>query len=327
LLALHDHLAQPATARLAVALELLGSDRSLLHVVWGDQTSDGRRFLISELLEGETLERYARGDEVLPDDAVAQVGIELLDALIAIHPDTQRIGELGQSDPLTEEEWAELQRLREHGFVHRDIKPANLMLTPTGLKIVDFNIASRVGDPVFTTSGTPQYMPPDVDLTEWSPSADLYAAGIVLYELTCRVHPYADSETAARARPVDPRVHREDLREEIALTLLRACAPSSQERFATAREMKESWEESTVSLFRARDDFAPGVAPMDKHASKSRGREHETNEGACDVVQVHEDELRGVSNVGAGWPAVLSCNRDGGVWPAFCERATPAEVV
>ena len=57
--------------------------------------------------------------------------------------------------------------LSEHGLVHRDIKPRNVILTRTGAKLLDFKIASRVGDPVRTHSGTPPYQPPDADLTRW----------------------------------------------------------------------------------------------------------------------------------------------------------------
>ena len=38
--------------------------------------------------------------------------------------------------------------MRENALVHRDIKPQNIMLTRSGAKLLDFNIASRVGDPV-----------------------------------------------------------------------------------------------------------------------------------------------------------------------------------
>ena len=53
--------------------------------------------------------------------------------------------------------------LKDKGLVHRDIKPHNVMLTRTGAKLLDFNIASRVGDSVYTQSGTPPYQPPDAE--------------------------------------------------------------------------------------------------------------------------------------------------------------------
>lgn len=55
--------------------------------------------------------------------------------------------------------------LGENALVHRDIKPQNVMLTRSGAKLLDFNIASRVGDPINTVSGTPSYQAPDANLT------------------------------------------------------------------------------------------------------------------------------------------------------------------
>jgi len=69
-----------------------------------------------------------------------------------------------------------------------------VILTRTGAKLLDFNIASRVGDPVMTVSGTPPYQSPDADLTRWDVSTDLFAVGVVLYQLLCDgQHPYPNS--------------------------------------------------------------------------------------------------------------------------------------
>jgi serine/threonine protein kinase len=292
---------------------------NVLHVVWGDRLSDGRRFLISELLEGDLLDEYVRGEKVLPDDAIAKVGTELLDGLIAIHPDSARIEELELKEALTEDELHELQSLTSSGFVHRDIKPANLILTPTGLKIVDFNIATRVGDPVFTQSGTHFYMPPDTDLTEWHPNVDLFAAGVVLYELLCRARPYRALTTSRSTQPVDPRTYRPDLREEVAQTLLKACAPISSERFQTALEMRTSWRACWADSQRA-GESPPGVKPALQKASRHPKRWHEEHVGGSDLLKIWENELQEVGDLGAGWPAVLTCNREGDVWATFGEH-------
>jgi serine/threonine protein kinase len=177
--------------------------------------------------------------------------MDLLDALVAIHPDAGRIEELetkGRDDQLSETEYAELMELRDKGLVHRDIKPLNVILTRKGAKLLDFNIASRVGDEVHTVSGTPPYQPPDANLTRWDVSPDLFAVGVVLYELLCDGnHPYPGRRPMAGSRPMDPLSVRPDLSPRLAEFLQKACAPYREERFSSAREMRDALAEIRAS--------------------------------------------------------------------------------
>jgi serine/threonine protein kinase len=144
---------------------------------------------------------------------------------------------------LSSAEYAELRDLTENALVHRDIKPQNIMLTRSGAKLLDFNIASRVGDPVRTMSGTPPYQPPDADLTRWDVSTDLFAVGVTLYELVCDgKHPYPHSRPMPDVEPTDPKTYRNDLNGELAEFLLKACGNERSRRFATAAEMRAALE-------------------------------------------------------------------------------------
>lgn len=113
------------------------------------------------------------------------------------------------------------------------------MLTRSGgAKLLDFNIASRVGDPVRTQSGTPPYQAPDANLTRWDVSIDLFAVGVLLYELVCNgEHPYLNAMPRAGESVIDPRAPRPDLGAGPVEFLLEACASYRSERFTTAEQM------------------------------------------------------------------------------------------
>ena len=111
----------------------------------------------------------------------------------------------------------------EHGVVHRDIKPDNVLLSSGTAVVADFGIAKAVSassthgagatlTAVGTSIGTPAYMAPEQAVGEANVDhrADLYAWGVMAYELLAEAHPFAMHTTpqasASRTPAATPRM-------------------------------------------------------------------------------------------------------------------------
>ena len=185
--------------------------------------SDGERaFLVSELIEGETLRVLGRRGE-LTDRSVARVGADAAAALTAAH---------------------------RAGVVHRDVKPENILVCDGGghrdpsdageAKLVDFGIARIAGEKTLTATGavlgTLAYMAPEqADGLRPGPAADVYSLALTLYECLCGEHPLLREGPAATARaigePIAPLAAvRPELPEQMTETIDAALDPDPEER-------------------------------------------------------------------------------------------------
>lgn len=212
-------------ARAAAALTHPG-----VATVYALEEIDGRLFLATEQVPGETLrERLARGR--CADADVREIGRQLADALAAAH---------------------------DRGIIHRDLKPENVMRTPDGaVKILDFGLAHFDADaqetrPTSTHAGavfgTPAYMAPEQLRGETAgPTADLFALGLILAELSMGRHPFAgatSSATIARSLSAEPDLS--GVPASLAVVIRTCLAKSAHDRYRSAHEVRAALDSSTL---------------------------------------------------------------------------------
>ncbi len=143
---------------------------------------------------------------------------------------------------------AALDHAHAHGLVHRDLKPGNVLITPDGAaKLVDFGLA-RSSDSRLTATGaivgTVHYLAPEQALgKEVDGRADLYALGVMLYELACGRLPFTADDPVAvvvqhlYSAPEPPTTHNPAIPATLEAIILRLLAKEPGERFATAGEV------------------------------------------------------------------------------------------
>ncbi len=150
---------------------------------------------------------------------------------------------------------AGLGHAHAQGLIHCDVKPENILLKPTAdgwlLKLTDFGIArhQKREQGEITATGSPAYMAPERFYGDFSPASDLYAVGVILYELLVGRRPFSGSplelmQAHLNQRPeLDPLIP-EPLR-PILDCVLRKLPPR---RFNTAVKMTEAIQLAAVAL-------------------------------------------------------------------------------
>ncbi len=188
---------------------------------WGEE--DDTSFIVMEYVPGQTLGDFIRSYGRLPPTEAALVAAEIADALSFAHA---------------------------HGVVHRDVKPGNVLITPQGqVKVTDFGIArAETGDPLTKAGsvvGTAAYFSPEqaqgLDLDGRS---DVYALGVVLYEMVTGAAPFTAASPVSlaykhvREAPAAPSTIVPDLPGAMDRIVLTAMAKDVHARYQSAQDLR-----------------------------------------------------------------------------------------
>jgi formylglycine-generating enzyme required for sulfatase activity/dienelactone hydrolase len=191
---------------------------------------DGLRFIVMEILEGETLRQRLHRGAMSIDDSLS-IGMQIAAALAAAH---------------------------KAGIVHRDVKPENVIISPDGYaKVLDFGLAKfrefRGADAATllqtrpgASMGTLGYMAPEqLSGSDVLPSADVFSVGVVLYEMISGRRPFEGTTATEIAgailskAPPPLTAQRRDSPPKLQAVIERALEKNAEDRYRDAGELLE----------------------------------------------------------------------------------------
>ncbi|MEO8875193.1 MAG: serine/threonine-protein kinase, partial [Polyangiaceae bacterium] len=212
---------------------------------------DKLKFLTMEFIDGESLADVIERELILPIPRLIEVVAAICAGLNAAH---------------------------EAGVIHRDLKPDNVMIAKDGrVLITDFGIARAMVQSSVRTQGmpvgTPAYMAPEQveGSNEIDARADIYALGVMMYEMTVGEPPFSGESmfAVAAARlihpPPNPQDKKPSIPDVIAKVIVKCMQRRKEDRYSSAHEVAAALEAITVpALPTARRGFSP---PVSVHSS------------------------------------------------------------
>jgi serine/threonine protein kinase len=266
---LHSHLAHDESFLERFRREAIAAAR-LAHpnvVATYDTGTDGDvAFIVMELVHGRTLRQVLSDEGPMNPRRVVDIGAQVADALNYAH---------------------------RAGVIHRDVKPANILLCDDGrAKVADFGIAKAAIEAIedatgagpvpggraptstadLTQSGaivgTAKYLSPEqVNGEAVDGRSDVYALGVVLYEMVCGRPPYAgDTDVAVALQhlsgsPLPPRQVRAGIPRSLESVVLRAMAKNPAGRYATAGQLQTALLSVDLDADDAEPEFQRDITP------------------------------------------------------------------
>jgi len=210
---------------------------------------NGTAYIVMELVEGKTLRRLIDERGPLPVSQAVDIASQVADALEHAH---------------------------RQDLVHRDIKPANVLVQPDGrVKVTDFGIAKAAGGDDLTRTGTvvgtARYLAPEqVNGKPVDGRADVYALGLILYEMLTGRAPFGGDTDMATAvarltnTPEPVRSVRADVPRSLEDVVARSLARDPEYRYQSAQAFKET-------LAPGRDTAPTGPLAPPRSPAPSRG--------------------------------------------------------
>ena len=199
---------------------------NIVQVYYADE-QDGIYFFAMEYIDGldlaEILRKYGDDGELMPHEDVLNIGWVVASALDYAH---------------------------QKGVIHRDIKPSNIMIARDNrVVLMDFGLALDVQEGTLgETFGTAHYIAPEQAMKSSNavPASDLYALGVILYEMLTGVVPFDDESYTSVVMqhltepPPSPLQYNAELNAEVEPVLMKALAKEPQQRYATGLELMDA---------------------------------------------------------------------------------------
>jgi predicted ATPase len=274
---------------------------------------DATPFIVMELIPGETLREYKPQDLAEVLEIIRQV-------------------------------CGALEHAHAAGIIHRDLKPENIIRTPTGtVKLMDFGLARSNEDPhqteVGAVIGTFQYIAPELLMSDPpSVQSDLYALGVMFYELAAGQPPFNGSDFSAlimqhlQVVPESPSTHNPAIPAALDALILRMLEKQPADRPASATEVRKA-----IELADSREDARTRAGGRAKHNLPRQltsfiGREHEVEEllgllGSHSMVTLTGSGGTGKTRLSLQAAGLLAHAYPDGVWQVELAPLSDPEMV